>query len=97
MANATPAAPKVEPPPVEAPSTACVEIGNFPSEAAVKKVRARLAAIGLSDRTSVNTLGRAPRLRVTGVDALTQARIDEILKDYPKQRLEHCAQAASAR
>jgi hypothetical protein len=100
--NAIPAAPKVEAPKVEAPavqasSTACVEIGNFASEAAAKKARARLAAIGLSDRTSANTAGRTIRLRVAGVDAATQARIDEILKDYPKQRLERCAEATSAR
>ena len=96
-ANATAAAPKLETPTVEPTSTACVEIGNFASEAAAKKARARLAAIGLSDRTSANTVGRTTRLRVTGVDAITQVRIDEILKDFPKQRLEHCAETASAR
>jgi len=97
--NATAAAPKLEVLPMErpSPSTACVEIGNFPSEATAKKARARLAAIGLSERTSASTVGHATRLRVTGVDAATEARIDEILKDYPKQRLEHCAETASAR
>lgn len=96
-ANAAAAAPKLETASVEPTSAGCVEIGNFPSEAAAKKARARLAAMGLSDRISANTVGRATRLRVTGVDAATQARIDEILRDYPKQRLERCAETASAR
>ncbi|HYB50017.1 MAG TPA: hypothetical protein VED47_02800 [Burkholderiaceae bacterium] len=89
--------PKPEPVPVETPSLACVEIGNFPSEASAKKARARLAAIGLSERTTLTTAAHATRLRVTGVDAATEARIDEILKDYPKQQLEHCKQAVGAR
>ncbi len=96
-ANTAAIAPKLEVSPVEPPSTACVEIGNFPSEAVAKKARARLAAIGLSERTSANTAGHTIRLRVTGVDAATEARIDEILKDYPKQRLEHCADTATSR
>lgn len=96
-ANAPTAAPKLEMPPVEPPSTACLEIGNFPSEAIAKKARARLAAVGLSDRTSANTAGHTIRLRVTGVDATAQARINEILKDYPKQRLERCSETANAR
>lgn len=96
-ASAPVTTPRPDAPAAQPPLLACVEIGNFPSDGAAKKARARLAAIGLADRTSSSTVGRATRLRVTGVDAATEARIDEILKDYPKQRLEHCAETASAR
>jgi len=97
VASAAAAAPKLDAAAVASPSVVCVEIGNFPSEALAKKALARLAAIGLSNRTTASAVGRVTRLRVTGVDGATEARINEILKDYPKQRLEHCAQTANAR
>ncbi|SPE25662.1 exported hypothetical protein [Burkholderiales bacterium] len=88
--------PKADVAAAERPSVTCVEIGNFPSESAAKKARARLAAIGLADRTSASTVNHAMRLRVSGIDAATEAKIDEILKDYPKQQLEHCTEVSSA-
>jgi len=95
-ALAAAAVPKAEIAAAERPSLSCVEIGNFPSESAAKKLRARLAAIGLTDRTSAGTGNRATRVRLSGIDAASEAKIDEILKDFPKQQLEHCAEAASA-
>lgn len=96
-AAAAAATPRIEPPAANPPSSSCVEIGNFPSDSAAKKARARLAAIGLADRTSASTVNHLTRLRVTGVDPATEAQIDEILKDYPKQQLAHCAEAANVR
>jgi len=98
-APSTPAAatPRLDAYAVPTPSPACVEIGDFASENAARKARARLAAIGLSERTSLTGAGRATRLRVTGVDAATELRIDNILKDYPKQRLERCTETAGGR
>jgi hypothetical protein len=93
-----PAPPKVDVPVVaDLPSLSCVEIGDFPSEGAAKKTRARLATIGLADKTSMSTVNHATRLRVSGIDAAAEAKIHEILKDYPKEQLEHCAGVSSAR
>jgi len=97
-AAAAPAAPKADVPLVaDLPSLSCVEIGNFPSEGAAKKARARLASLGLADKTSASTVNHATRLRVSGIDAAAEAKIQEILKDFPKQQLEHCAEVSSAR
>jgi hypothetical protein len=76
--------------PVDAPLADCVEIGDFASEAAARKARARLAAGGVGQPIAIGTLDHATRLRIAGVDPETEVRIDQVLKDYPRQQLVHC-------
>lgn len=90
-------APTTDPLPGALPSPACVEIGDFASEAAARKLRARLADIVDEQRISTSTVDRTTRLRVTGVSAAMEARIQRVLKDFPRERLAHCAEAARAR
>jgi len=78
------------PAPVDLPLAACVEIGGLSSEAAAKKMLARLASLGLGDRTSILPGERNTRLRITGIDAAMEAQIHALLKDFPKQDLAHC-------
>jgi hypothetical protein len=76
--------------PADLPSESCIEIGDFGSESAARKMRTRLASIGMGDRITMGGADRAARLHITGVTADDEAQIDTILKDYPKQQLTHC-------
>jgi len=77
---------------VELPSASCVEIGVFAAEAAARKARTRLAALGIGEHLSMTTTDHATRLHITGVDSALEARIHEVLKDFPKQELAHCVE-----
>jgi hypothetical protein len=73
------------------PSAGCVELGDFASESAAKKARARLAEIGPEEHLSISTTEHATRVRMTGVDAALEIKIQRVLKDFPRQHLTHCA------
>jgi hypothetical protein len=90
------ATPRADAPAANVAATSCVEIGGFPSESAASKLRGRLADIGLGDRTSSITVDHATRLRISRLDAAAKLQIDKILKDFPKQQLERCAEAPGA-
>jgi len=82
---------------VELPQADCLLIGEFPSEAAARKMRSRIADLGLGDKVSNDSSEAGSwRLRVTGVDASAEARIQHLLKDHPKLALEHCVGASGA-
>ena len=79
------------------PLASCVDIGSFASDGAARKLRNRLAGVGLAERTSVRTVDKATHLRLTGIDAAAEVLIHEILKDFPHQEMVHCSEAAPAR
>jgi hypothetical protein len=93
LANAPAAA---APPPVELPQTDCVLIVNFTSESAARKLRARLSESGISDPIAVESQDQKSRLRVNKVNAATEERIHQLLKEFPKLALEHCLGAQIA-
>jgi hypothetical protein len=83
--------------PAGAPSPGCIELGDFASESAARKARARLAEIGPEEHLSLSTSDKSTRLRMTGVDAALELKIQRVLKDFPRQRLSHCSDPAAAR
>ncbi len=90
MANGTAPAPTVD-----LPQTDCVLIPNL-SPATARKLRARLAEAGLSNRITGESENQKDRLRITGIDEATEQRIHQVLKEFPKLNLEHCIGAAGA-
>ncbi len=80
----------------ETPSTRCVEIGIFPSETAARKAGARIAAIGLAEHLTVQAVERGARLHLGAIDAAAEAKIREILQDFPRQQLSRCVEAPAA-
>jgi len=83
--------------PAAAPSPGCIELGDFASESAARKARARLAEIGPEEHLSLSTSDKSARVRMTGVDAALELKIQRVLKDFPRQRLTHCSDPAAAR
>lgn len=83
-------------PAVEVPLASCIDIGPFASEAATRKVRARLATAGLGDHLSTTTADKVTQLHITGVDAAGEAQIHDILHDFSKQEISHCFEAPPA-
>ena len=81
---------------IEVPQTDCILIVNFSSDSTAKKLRARLIESGLGNRIASETENQKNRLRITGVDGATEARIQQALKEYPKLSLEHCVGARGA-
>lgn len=77
----------------ELPLASCVDIGDFPSEAAARKLRTRLAAAGLDGHVATATSDKLTRLRITELDAAGEAQLHAILRDFPKQELTHCSEA----
>ena len=74
----------------ELPQTDCILISGFSSDGAARKLRARLADLGLEQQVAVANDGDRVRLRVTAVDAPAEERIHKLLRDFPKLALEHC-------
>jgi len=95
-AAAAPAAATAAASPVEVPQASCIELGPFASEAAARKIRARLAAAGLADHVSTSTNDKVTRLRITGVDDAGEAKVQLILRDFAKQELTHCSDAPAS-
>lgn len=81
---------------VEMPLASCIDIGPFGAESATRKIRARLAAAGLTEHVSTATTDKVTRLRITGVDAVGEAQVHLILRDFPRQEMNHCVEAAAA-
>jgi cell division septation protein DedD len=83
--------------PMEVPLASCIDIGPFTSEAAMRRIRTRLATAGLTDHLSTSTTDKVTRLRITGVDAAGETQIHLILKDFARQALSHCSENPAAR
>jgi len=99
-APATPPAPAAAgagAPALELPLASCIEIGPFGTESAARKIRARLAAAGLTEHVSTATTDKVTRLRITGVDAVGEAQVHLVLRDFPKQEMNHCTEAPASR
>jgi hypothetical protein len=87
--------------PIDVPAAGCIEIGAFASEAAAARLRTRIATLGLGEHTTMaiatNVPGPFVRLRVSGIDAAGEGRIQHVLKDFPKQELAHCIEGGVGR
>jgi hypothetical protein len=80
------------------PQPDCIVIGDFASEAAARKFRGKLAEAGVAEaRVAADPSDPKSRLRVSGIDAAVEARIQDLLKDRPKLELEHCIDKGGTR
>jgi hypothetical protein len=96
---AAPAAPAPAPPTppaaAELPLVDCVLIVNFKSDVIATKLRARMGEIRLSEsQVALEPDRQKFRLRISGISALAENHLHEMLKDYPSLQLEHCLGSA---
>jgi len=83
-------------PVADLPLASCIDILGFSSEAATKKLRARLAAASLVARVDSASGDKPLHLRLTGLDGPAELQVHALLKEFPRLELSHCAEAPAS-